>query len=172
MSVIPTQLCMARLLRLYYDNQGHVIEDTTGITGGFSNYEIYVNKKERYYNSIWQKIMAFMFQLKRFICSDGGTNTPEGIFYTTAKYRWQTLMGPSYGQWCTRIKGGVLFHSVFYNSKNNPKALSVKAYNKLGTTCSHGCIRLTAGDAKWIYDNCKIGTKVIIYSKNGYEPFF
>ena len=29
----------------------------------------------------------------------------------------------------------------------------------------------TAGDAKWIYDNCKIGTKVVIYSKGGYEPF-
>jgi len=159
-----------KTLRLYYDNQGHVIEDTTGITGGFSNYEIYVNKKKDII-TVYGKDNGVYVPVKRFICSDGGTNTPEGTFYTPAKYRWQTLMGPSYGQWCTRIKGGVLFHSVFYNSKNNPKALSVKAYNKLGTTCSHGCIRLTAGDAKWIYDNCKIGTKVIIYSKNGYEPF-
>ena len=26
-----------------------------------------------------------------------------------------------------------------------------------------GCIRLTAQDAKWIYDNCKSGTTVEIY---------
>lgn len=30
--------------------------------------------------------------------------------------------------------------------------------------------RLTAGDAKWIYDNCKLKTTVVIYSKTGYEP--
>ena len=32
-------------------------------------------------------------------------NTPAGTFYTPAKYRWQTLMGPSYGQYCTRVHG-------------------------------------------------------------------
>lgn len=35
-------------------------------------------------------------------------------------------------------------------------------YNQLGTTCSHGCVRLTCGDAKWIYDNCTLGTRVDI----------
>ena len=53
------------------------------------------------------------------------------------------------------------------NKKRQSKASSekhpVKAYNKLGTVASHGCIRLRAGDAKWIYDNCDIGTKVTIY---------
>ena len=29
---------------------------------------------------------------------------------------------------------------------------------------SHGCIRLTAADSKWIYDNCPSGTKVVIYN--------
>ena len=109
--------------------------------------------------------------VKRFICSQGGSNTPEGTFYSPAKYRWQELMGPSWGQWCTRIHGGVLFHSVFYNKYQNTQALSVNAYNKLGTTCSHGCVRLTAGDAKWIYDNCPVHTKIVVYSKGGYEPF-
>ena len=159
-----------KTLKLYHDNQGNLIEDASEIAGGFSNYEIYVNKRKDVI-TVYGKDNNMYVPVKRFICSDGGSNTPEGTFYTPAKYRWQTLMGPSYGQWCTRIHGGVLFHSVFYNSKNDPTALSVSAYNKLGTTCSHGCIRLTAGDAKWIYDNCKIGTKVVIYSKSGYEPF-
>jgi hypothetical protein len=33
----------------------------------------------------------------------------------------------------------------------------------LGTAASHGCIRLTVEDAKWIYNNCSSGTTVIIY---------
>ena len=166
----PNSAMYGKVLKLYYDNQGNIIEDTLGIAGDFSEYEIYVNKSKDLI-TVYGRDNNVYVPVKRFICSDGGNNTPEGIFYTPAKYRWQTLMGPSYGQWCTRIHGGVLFHSVFYNSKNNPQTLSVSAYNKLGTTCSHGCIRLTAGDAKWIYDNCKIGTKVVIYSKGGYEPF-
>ena len=84
-----------------------------------------------------------------FLVSCGGANTPAGTFYTPAKYRWQTLMGPSYGQYCTRVHGGVLFHSVWYYEKN-PSTQSTVQFNKLGQTASHGCIRLSVGDAKWI----------------------
>ena len=59
---------------------------------------------------------------------------------------------------------------MFYNSYHNNDTLSVNGYNKLGTVCSHGCVRLTAGDAKWIYDNCKLGTKVIIYNSSVSGP--
>ena len=37
-------------------------------------------------------------------------------------------------------------------------------YNKLGRLASLGCVRLPCNDAKWIYDNCPIGTQVVIYS--------
>ena len=40
--------------------------------------------------------------------------------------------------------------------------LGIISYNKLGTACSHGCVRLKAGDAKWIYDNVSSGTTVRI----------
>ena len=51
-------------------------------------------------------------------------------------------------------------------------SLNVGAYNRLGTMASHGCVRMTAGDCKWIYDNCKVGTKVEIYnSKKNPGPF-
>ena len=96
---------------------------------------------------------------KRFICSTGN-DTPYGTYYTPAKYRWKELMGPSYGQYSTRIVGGILFHSVPYK-KRNPYTLSANAFNQLGTTCSHGCIRLMCIDAKWIYDNCGLGTRVV-----------
>lgn len=159
-----------KTLRLFYDGNGNVIEDVSSIIGGNHTYELYVNKTKNMV-TVYTTEGNVYIPVKRFICSQGGSNTPEGIFYTPAKYRWQELMGPCWGQWCTRINGGVLFHSVFYKQYQNNQTLSVNAYNKLGTTCSHGCVRLTAGDAKWIYDNCALSAKVVIYSKGGYEPF-
>ena len=108
--------------------------------------------------------------VKAFACSVGLNNaTPLGTFSTPAKYRWRTLMGNVYGQYCTRITGGVLFHSVFYRSKN-PSQLAYNAYNQLGKAASHGCVRLSVADAKWIYDNCPLGTKVTIYDSKDPGP--
>ena len=67
------------------------------------------------------------------------------------------------GQYCTQITGNYLFHSSPYNSPNK-NDLSYRLYNQLGTVCSHGCVRLTVADAKWIYDNCPLGTTVSIYN--------
>lgn len=111
--------------------------------------------------------------VKAFVCSVGkkGTETVLGTYKTQAKYRWKLLMGDVWGQYSTRIVGGILFHSVYYYEKENPASLSVKQYNKLGSAASHGCIRLTVIDAKWIYDNCPVGTTVVIYDdKNDPGP--
>lgn len=97
-----------------------------------------------------------------FTCSTG-QRTPTGTFYTSQKYRWRTLFGPCYGQYCTRITGSILFHSVwYYSTKKNSQ--SYAEYNKLGKTASHGCVRLTVAASKWIYDNCPSGMKVIIFN--------
>ena len=42
-------------------------------------------------------------------------------------------------------------------------SLEAEEYNKLGSSASMGCIRLAAGDVKWIYDNCPMGTPVHIF---------
>ncbi|MEG2732659.1 MAG: L,D-transpeptidase, partial [Clostridium sp.] len=45
-------------------------------------------------------------------------------------------------------------------------------YNGLGVTRSLGCVRLTCGNSKWIYDNCALGTSVQIYEDaNVASPF-
>ena len=98
-----------------------------------------------------------------FACSTGYA-TPTGTFHTMAKYRWWELDGPSFGQYCTRITGSILFHSVWYYQNRTPNSQSYRQYNRLGTTASHGCCRLTVAASKWIYDNCPVGTKVIIFS--------
>ncbi len=101
--------------------------------------------------------------VKAMICSTGYA-TKLGTYSLGEKIRWHVLDGPCYGQYCTRIYGGVLFHSVWYTRQNDPSTLSISSYNKLGTTASHGCVRLTVADAKWIYDNVPSYTKVVIYS--------
>lgn len=96
-----------------------------------------------------------------FVCGPGRT-TPIGTFRTPFKAAWHPLQG-CWGQYCTQITGNYLFHSSPYNSPNK-NDLSYRLYNQLGTVCSHGCVRLTVADAKWIYDNCPLGTTVSIYN--------
>ena len=98
---------------------------------------------------------------KAMVCSTGSA-TPLGIYNTTINYRWRALYGGVYGQYATRIVNDILFHSVPYYSQNL-NDLEYEEYNKLGTNASMGCIRLCVEDAKWIFDNCPIGTAVELY---------
>lgn len=99
---------------------------------------------------------------KAMVCSTGAA-TPIGSFRLGEKYRWHNLFYNSWGQYCTRITGHILFHSVPYYSPN-ARDLETAEFNKLGTEASAGCIRLQFADAKWISDNCPSGTRVIIYN--------
>lgn len=96
------------------------------------------------------------------VCS-GGMDTPTGYFSTPVDYSWRLLMGPSYGQYATRIYDSYLFHSVPYYSQHKDD-VEYDEFNLLGTRASLGCIRLAVVDVKWIYDNCPLGTPVIIYN--------
>lgn len=157
-------------IKYYYNADNERVDDVRNLIGKQDSYVIKVNK-QRATVTVYAKDgdNGYIIPVVAFVCSPGYT-TPEGTFHTQQKLRWHELMGPCWGQWNTRISGSYLFHSVFYNSYRNNDALSVTAYNKLGTVCSHGCVRLTAGDAKWIYDNCKLGTKVIIYNDSTSGP--
>ena len=88
--------------------------------------------------------------------------TPTGTFKTTKGQVWGALINNVWGQYSTRITGSYLFHSVPYYSKNKGD-LEWEEYNKLGTSASAGCVRMTVRDVKWIYDNIESGTTVKIY---------
>lgn len=100
--------------------------------------------------------------VKAMICSPS-EETPVGTFYTPQKYRWHEMIGNCYAQYCTRITTGILFHSVWYYKNGDKSTMSVSAYNVMGQKASHGCVRLLCEDAKWIYDNCALGTKVTTF---------
>lgn len=100
--------------------------------------------------------------IKAMICSPSD-ETPVGTFYTPIKYEWHDMIGNCYAQYCTRITGQVLFHSVWYYKKYDKSTMSVAAYNVMGNKASHGCVRLLCEDAKWIYDNCALNTRVDIF---------
>ena len=101
--------------------------------------------------------------VKAMVCSSGKATPTSGTYKMSNKYRWHQLEGGVYGQYCSRITGHILFHSVPYKT-NSPDTLKYVAYDKLGTKASAGCIRLTVADAYWIYANCASGTYVEFYS--------
>lgn len=134
------------------------------------DYTITVNKATNCVTVYQKDLSGNLTPVKAMICSVGKNkeDTPAGSFKTQAKYTWRPLFGNVYGQYATRINGHILFHSVYYKT-TDPSTLKTEEYNNLGTAASAGCVRLTAGDAKWIYDNCKIGTRVNII-ENGTDP--
>jgi len=150
--------------------------DLTDESAGKVKIEVLKNDAESYYIKInlkTQRVYVFVkdengeytIPVKEMICSTG-TSTPEsGVFKISDKYQWGTLVGNVYGQYCTRITGPILFHSVPYTARSK-SALEYWEYDKLGQPASKGCVRLTVEDAKWIYDKCKSGTKVEFYEKD------
>ena len=94
-------------------------------------------------------------------CTTGKKSTPtiKGNFKVCGKVsHFGEQKG--YSVWyATRIKYEYYFHSILYK----PWSKSSVRSGSLGKNLSHGCIRLKLSNAKWIYKNCKGGTKIVIY---------
>ena len=86
--------------------------------------------------------------------------TPKGEYRTTT----HCLKFNNYGVrawYATGFIGGLyLFHSSPYVIDSEPKVCTDP---RLGYPTSHGCVRMALEDAKWMYDNLPLSTKVIIY---------
>lgn len=144
----------------YYKN-GLKVEDISGLGVVSGPYYIKVYKPANYL-IIFAKDGSGTYNIPvRSMLVSCGNPTPTGDYYTPARYRWLEMVGGSWAQWCTQITGSYLFHSVPNDLKNNYTMWSGE-YNNLGTTRSLGCIRLNCEDAKWIYDNCALGTHVYV----------
>ncbi len=93
--------------------------------------------------------------------------TPVGTFKVYSKSA-QTFFSPDPTErmrWMTRFTKGregaaIGFHGVPYRVT---KAGEIPIFTPLGEyPVSHGCIRVRVSDAKWIYDNMKLGSIVTV----------
>lgn len=106
--------------------------------------------------------------IREMVCSTGTKQypTPLGTFIMPKKRaRWGFFpQWDSHAQYLTRIDNENAFHSVLYSTPNE-SALNVLSFMTLGSRQSHGCVRLTVSDAKWIFENCNAGTIITIFEK-------
>ena len=112
--------------------------------------------------------------VRQMLCSTGMKATPSDVGDWVLNGRhanWCVFpkWGNSYARYWTRINGSIAFHSVIYNSVSLTD-MKASSYRKLGQRASHGCIRLTVNDAKWIYDNIGAGTVVSIVENMESDP--
>jgi lipoprotein-anchoring transpeptidase ErfK/SrfK len=93
--------------------------------------------------------------------------TPVGTFKVYSKSA-QTFYTPDPAErmrWMTRFtkgrEGGAIgFHGIPYRVTKNGE---IPIFTPLGQyPVSHGCIRVRVSDAKWIFDNMKLGTTVSV----------
>lgn len=102
--------------------------------------------------------------IKTMVCSSGmsGYDTPEGKFKVTdrGKYFYSDKYQEGAYYW-VRFYKSYLFHSVPYDKNGN---MIESEADKLGQPASHGCIRLSNEDAKWIYENIPRNiSRVLVY---------
>ena len=98
-------------------------------------------------------------------CSTGrdDTPTPTGTFQsgTGPGAAWHYFQKfDCWAQYAYYVTGDIMFHSVLYNEKEGKVTKS--SVNNLGRKASHGCVRLSVEDAKWVWENCPRNTKIII----------
>ena len=101
---------------------------------------------------------------KEMVCSTGlGDSTPTGIYRKTGPQdRWHYFTKYlCWAQYTYIIDGDIMFHSVLYSARSESTLRYTSVYN-LGKKASHGCIRLSVEDARWIFENCASRTIVII----------
>lgn len=149
--------------RYFFDKNGYRITDLTSRFTG--PYFIRVDKTNGVATVYTDSTMVTPVKTIRVSVGLPGTPTPDGYYKLKSEYRWQPLMGPSWGQYGTHVEGagqgGIYFHSVACSQPNSYNLPSGE-YNKLGSPASHGCIRTCVADAKWIYEHCNGATVYIM----------
>ena len=123
--------------------------------------------KQRVYAYEWNVLdQGYTTLVRTMVCSTGlnSTPTPKGTFTnTTPVVRWGYV--PKFDCWAQymyRINGSILFHSVLYDAADESTVRWGSVYN-LGHKASHGCVRLSVEDARWLYNHCPAGTTVVVY---------
>jgi hypothetical protein len=127
-------------------------------------YKLYVDTTENYVSVLGWANGGYTREVHHFICSCGKKDTPtiKGKFKLKERRgEWYKISSNGWVQYAYRFVGGYYFHSVLFAKKGDTKVRQ-NSDVLLGQNASHGCIRLSVEDCKWIYENCDIGTEVEI----------
>lgn len=159
--------------KLRFGDKGQQLQNVSSLIGRQDSYKIVVNIKKNMV-TIYAKDgkNGYIIPVKAMVCSCGvkGHRTITGNYSSLRKAgKWHPLYYGTYGKYCTRISGPYLFHSVVYSKYGDSYSLDGDEYKKLGKFASHGCIRLSVKDAKWIYSNSSKCTVSLIKS-DSYGP--
>ncbi|WP_230678564.1 L,D-transpeptidase [Lacticaseibacillus zhaodongensis] len=116
--------------------------------------------KQRVYLRSGHKLLYTMY------CSTGSdaSPTPTGTYYIQGErgaHFYNQSSGEGANYWVSwKNHGEYLFHSVPVSKSGH---YIVKEARHLGKKAnSHGCVRLSVSDAKWMFRNIPYGTKVVV----------
>ena len=134
-----------------------------------SEYYIKVNYQANFVTVYKRATNGDLQPFKVMTCSTGEATPTSGIYTIQEKWVWGKLFGNVWGHYVSKIVGNILFHSVPY-TEASPASLEYWEYDKLGTSASMGCVRLSVIDSKWIFDNMPSGTPVEFYASSNPGP--
>lgn len=163
--------------RRYKDEKGNLLNDVTHLFNPSQKritVDCYSGITTVYgYNSATS---SYDTPIRAFYCSVGRTTskTPSGTYHIYRKYSSKVMNASdgSYHVWAPYIScfnGAIYFHGVASVS-TTPNQVSAATWAALGNPASSGCVRLAGIEAKWIYDNCPVGTTVYVGSYSSPLP--
>lgn len=129
-----------------------------------TRYLVLINQEAHQVYIFYGKKGAWTLKM-RFPCVVGkpSTPTPTGTFCMGVKgLYFDPEEGGGRCWYYSAIYGPFLFHSVIYARESAPLHITD---GTMGASVSHGCVRLSLANAKWIYDNVPSGTTVISYNR-------
>ena len=139
--------------------------DSKGNGKSYSKYKLVIDVSDQRVYAYGYENGAYGPLARVMVCSTGTKSdpTPLGTYTSTERLgKWYYFTKfKCWAQYAYRITGPYYFHSVLFNNKGDSKPTSSSVRN-LGKRASHGCVRLSVEDAKWIYNNCDAGTTVVV----------
>ncbi len=137
----------------------------------YTQYLILVSLSDRV-TKIYQRNGNSWVPVQAYLCTVGNTSrgwgTVKGDFYigysswnnpVKRGFSFEDSEGHTLYFW-TRFCDSFLFHSILYDRDTYNESVYG---NALGEELSHGCVRMRAENARWIYENIPDGTRVLVY---------
>lgn len=147
---------------------GHNDPDGPAVTGSLITYLIKVNRLAGCVTVYtYDTAGEYSVPVKAMAAICDREKTGSGAYFISEKYSLWRFSNSCAGVYCSRVSDNMLFYALPSFHASLGTLLDEEA-GISGIAFKSGSIRLSAEDAKWIYDNCDKGTKVIIY--DGPDP--